>query len=79
MGVYDVDPANVVFKSRLKPGRMLLVDTVEKSMIQDVELKLHISQSRPHRQWLQEQVILFTVHVNFVLFRQVGQQGNCNN
>ena len=29
VGVYDVDPADVVHKGRLKPGRMLLVDTAE--------------------------------------------------
>ncbi|XP_066254056.1 uncharacterized protein [Euwallacea similis] len=56
VGVYDVDPANVIFKSRLKPGRMLLVDTVQKSVIQDVELKQNISLSRPHKDWLQEQI-----------------------
>lgn len=56
VGVYDVDPADVIFKSRLKPGRMLLVDTEEKAVIQDVELKKKIAQSRPHSQWLKEQV-----------------------
>lgn len=45
-------------------------------MIQDVELKLHISQSRPHREWLQEQV---TPHVHFVLFTQlVNKVSICN-
>jgi glutamate synthase (NADH) len=43
-------------QSRLKPGRMLLVDTQEKKLIQDVELKSHIAQSRPHGEWLKEQV-----------------------
>lgn len=43
-------------QSRLKPGRMLLVDTEEKRIIQDVELKLQIARSRPHSQWLKEQV-----------------------
>ncbi|XP_050309915.1 uncharacterized protein LOC126745911 [Anthonomus grandis grandis] len=56
VGVYDVDPANVILKSRLKPGRMLLVDTEEKSVIQDVELKRTIAQSRPHAEWLKEQI-----------------------
>lgn len=63
VGVYDVDPSQVVFKSRLKPGRMLLVDTEEKAVIQDVELKRQIAQSRPHTQWLKEQV-LKSVFVN---------------
>lgn len=56
VGVYDTDPSNVILKSRLKPGRMLLVDTEEKTLIQDVQLKSHIARSRPHSQWLKEKV-----------------------
>ncbi|KYN05005.1 Glutamate synthase [NADH], amyloplastic [Cyphomyrmex costatus] len=44
--------------SRLKPGRMLLVDTEEKRIIQDVELKLQIARSRPHSKWLKEQITM---------------------
>ncbi|KAK9746909.1 Glutamine amidotransferases class-II [Popillia japonica] len=58
VGVYDVDPANVVLKSRLKPGRMLLVDTEEKTVIQDIQLKKQIAQSRPHGEWLKEQITM---------------------
>nr|CAI5835199.1 unnamed protein product [Callosobruchus analis] len=58
VGVYDVDPSQVVLKSRLKPGRMLLVDTQEKTVIQDVELKQEIARSRPHSEWLKEQITL---------------------
>lgn len=46
-----------MLKSRLKPGRMLLVDTEEKTVIQDIQLKKQIAQSRPHGEWLKEQVI----------------------
>lgn len=35
---------------------MLLVDTKEKKMIQDVELKTYVSTARPYSQWLSEQV-----------------------
>jgi len=37
---------------------MLLVDTQEKALIQDVQLKAHIAKSRPHGEWLQQQVSL---------------------
>uniref|UniRef100_A0A1Y1KF33 glutamate synthase (ferredoxin) n=1 Tax=Photinus pyralis TaxID=7054 RepID=A0A1Y1KF33_PHOPY len=57
VGVYNVDPAKVTLKSRLKPGRMLLVDTKEQSVIQDIQLKKEIAQSRPHSLWLKEQMI----------------------
>ncbi|XP_050334422.1 uncharacterized protein LOC126762005 [Bactrocera neohumeralis] len=58
VGVYDVDASKVVLKSRLKPGRMLLVDTKEKKLIQDVELKQHIARSRPHSEWLQQKITI---------------------
>ncbi|CAG9813889.1 unnamed protein product [Phaedon cochleariae] len=58
VGVYDVDPSEVVFKSRLKPGRMLLVDTQEKTVIQDITLKQEIARSRPHTEWLKEKITL---------------------
>ncbi|XP_076386960.1 uncharacterized protein LOC100882019 isoform X2 [Megachile rotundata] len=58
VGVYDTPPGNVVLKSRLKPGRMLLVDTREKRIIEDVELKLQIARSRPHSKWLKDQITM---------------------
>lgn len=61
VGVYDVEPENVVLKSRLKPGRMLLVDTQEKLFIQDVELKANIAKSRPHSEWLREKVCILSL------------------
>ncbi|KAM3961638.1 glutamate synthase [Aphomia sociella] len=62
VGVYDVDPEKVILKSRLKPGRMLLVDTEDKKIIQDVELKLKIASSRPHSDWLKEQITMEDIH-----------------
>ncbi|XP_004526125.1 glutamate synthase [NADH], amyloplastic isoform X2 [Ceratitis capitata] len=58
VGVYDVDSSKVILKSRLKPGRMLLVDTKEKKLIQDVELKAYIARSRPHSEWLQQKITI---------------------
>ncbi|XP_047527357.1 glutamate synthase [NADH], amyloplastic [Vanessa atalanta] len=74
VGVYDVDPEKVILKSRLKPGRMLLVDTQEKKIIEDVELKLKIAQSRPHSQWLQEQITMEDIHKS--ISPQVDVQSN---
>src|SRR4029077_11035620 len=39
VGVLDIDPAKVVRKGRLQPGRMFLVDTVEHRIIEDEEIK----------------------------------------
>lgn len=47
---------NCFLQGRLKPGRMLLVDTHEKVVSKDEELKLQIARSRPHSLWIKEQV-----------------------
>ena len=46
VGVYDVAPSEVVQKGRLQPGRMLLVDTKDKVIIRDEELKKEIALAR---------------------------------
>lgn len=61
----------VLFQSRLKPGRMLLVDTKEKKIIQDVELKLEIANSRNHSEWLAEQVCCHGTYPRFKIIIEV--------
>ena len=46
-----------VLQGRLRPGRMLLVDTGKKIFVRDEELKLEIARLRPVRKWLRTQVI----------------------
>ena len=47
----------LLMQGRLKPGRMLLVDTVAKSITRDEDLKQQISSRRPVQQWLDDQVL----------------------
>lgn len=58
VGVYDAEPSDIVQKGRLMPGRMLLVDTKEKKIIQDEVMKQEIALSRPHDQWWSKHVNL---------------------
>lgn len=51
-GVLPVDPAAVVFKGRLQPGKMLIADMDEKRVIGDEELKNIICRNAPYRDWL---------------------------
>ncbi|XP_055688026.1 uncharacterized protein LOC129792715 [Lutzomyia longipalpis] len=76
VGVYDVAPEDVVLKSRLKPGRMLLVDTQERALIQDVELKRNIAKSRPHSQWLNEKIVLDDIRRADLLAGNDNRLGN---
>jgi len=56
-GVGEIDPANVLHRGRLHPGRMFLVDMQEGCVIRDGELKETISRRRPYRQWIDENTI----------------------
>lgn len=54
VGVIDFDPKKILQKGRLQPGKMFLVDTEEKRIITDNEVKSKISRSQPYRRWLEE-------------------------
>jgi len=57
VGVLDVPPERVLHKGRLQPGRMFLVDTQQRRIISDEELKLRISTECPYRLWLNENLV----------------------
>ena len=57
VGVLDIDPAKVVRKGRLQPGRMFLVDIAEGRIIEDDEIKSSLASSRPYGEWLAEGVV----------------------
>ena len=48
----DIDPATVVRKGRLQPGRMFLVDTDEHRIIEDDEIKAELAAEHPYDEWL---------------------------
>ena len=52
VGVLDIAPAHILKKSRLRPGRMLLVDTVRQRVVEDGELKDGFSSQSPYGEWL---------------------------
>ncbi|MEU1603268.1 glutamate synthase large subunit [Micromonospora matsumotoense] len=51
-GVLDLDPATVVAKGRLQPGRMFLVDTVNGRIVSDDEIKTELAAAQPYDEWL---------------------------
>lgn len=53
VGVLDIDPAKVVRKGRLQPGRMFLVDTAEHRIIEDDEIKATLAAENPYQEWLE--------------------------
>jgi len=56
-GVLEVDPATVVRKGRLAPGRMFLVDTAEGRIVADEEIKDSLAAAHPYDQWLSEHLV----------------------
>jgi glutamate synthase (NADPH) large chain len=59
VGVLDIDPATVVRKGRLQPGRMFLVDVAEHRIIEDEEIKGELAAEHPYDEWLHAGVVRF--------------------
>ena len=57
VGVLDIPVENVKQKGRLQPGRMFLVDTREKRIVPDDELKQRIASAEPYAEWLKEYLV----------------------
>jgi glutamate synthase (NADPH) large chain len=52
VGVLDIDPATVVRKGRLRPGRIFLADTASGRIIDDDEVKRELAAAHPYDAWL---------------------------
>ncbi|KAJ1666767.1 glutamate synthase [NADH] [Coemansia sp. RSA 1646] len=57
VGTVKIDPATIVQKGRLMPGRMLLVDTKAGTIVDDEKLKIRYAQQYPFQQWIDKNQI----------------------
>ena len=57
VGVLDLPPEEIVQKDRLRPGRMLLVDTSQGRIIDDAELKSAIAGQHDYALWLRDHLV----------------------
>lgn len=57
VGVLDIAPEKIIKKDRLKPGKMLLVDTREGKLIDDEDLKNKYAKKQPYGEWLDNYLI----------------------
>ena len=57
VGVLDIPAEKILRKSRLQPGKMLLVDTVRKKVITDEEVKMELAQRQPYGEWLDQHLV----------------------
>ncbi|MDK1118702.1 MAG: glutamate synthase large subunit [Anaerolineae bacterium] len=53
-GVQDFPPEQIAAKGRLRPGKLLLVDTQEGRIIPDEEIKHQISNQKPYGEWVKK-------------------------
>ncbi|WP_260691638.1 glutamate synthase large subunit [Rhizobium laguerreae] len=51
-GVLPVPEEKIIQKGRLQPGKMLLIDMVERRIISDDEVKSQLATAHPYRSWL---------------------------
>lgn len=56
-GVIDVAEEDVVYKNRLSPGKMLLIDLEQQRIISDDEVKREVAQAHPYQKWLDENLV----------------------
>ncbi len=58
VGVLDIPEEDIVLKERLHPGKMLLIDTVSGSILQDEEVKARYITKQPYGEWLDSNLVL---------------------
>ncbi|MGN0536966.1 MAG: glutamate synthase large subunit [Acutalibacteraceae bacterium] len=64
VGCIDIPPEKILVKERLRPGKMLLVDTVKGALIDDNDLKEYYATRQPYGEWLdQNLVFLKDLHI----------------
>jgi glutamate synthase (NADPH/NADH) large chain len=52
VGVLEIDPATVIRKGRLQPGRIFLADTATGRIVEDEEVKAALAAEHPYEAWL---------------------------
>ena len=57
VGAIDIEQSHVVKKERLRPGKMLLIDTRKGCLISDEELKEYYAARMPYGEWLDSNLI----------------------
>ena len=57
VGVLNIEPANVVRKGRLQPGKMFLVDIEAGRIIEDDEIKDQLADAAPYAKWMEEGMV----------------------
>ena len=57
VGVLDVPPEQVLFKERIHPGRMFLMDPERGGIVDDATIKSELSARQPYGEWLRDNLV----------------------
>ena len=57
VGCIDIPPEKIIRKERLRPGKMLLVDTIKGELISDDDLKTYYATAKPYGEWLDANLV----------------------
>lgn len=60
-GVLNVPEERIAYKNRLRPGRMLIIDTQAGQIINDEEIKEQLARENPYREWLETYSVTLAV------------------
>ena len=56
-GVMRIPPEDVLYKGRLRPGRMMLVDPEQGRILDDEEIKADLAARQPYGKWLEDNIV----------------------
>jgi glutamate synthase (NADPH/NADH) large chain len=74
-GVQTFPAEEIREKGRLKPGKMLLVDTAEGRVLYDKELKKELAEAVPYTKWIQQNMVkLEDIETGHVVTPSMGQE-----
>ena len=71
VGVLDVPPEQVLFKERIHPGRMFLMDPERGGIVDDATIKSELSARQPYGEWLRDNL----VHLDALPHPEPGRNG----
>ena len=71
VGVLDIPPEKVLFKERIHPGRMFLMDPERGGIVDDATIKSELSASQPYGEWLRDNL----VHLDALPDPEPGRNG----
>ncbi len=57
VGVLDIPEEHITLKSRLQPGKMLLIDTKRGKFMQDEDIKSYYASRQPYGEWLDQNLV----------------------